>query len=173
MTKKSPPVTVAECTWLTKHPYKRQKKSNVPAPAPQAAALTAAPAPIPLVAVDKAVACAPVEKQSPPSSFISFSSSLRTAASSLSSDLAVFTTSFSSSLCIAASCLSTDVLHTGQNWHYVIEIFDVEMMEIQSGGCRQCDTCLANCDTLMVRIPPLACNCGRVNYLFFDQDGML
>jgi len=31
MTKKSPPVTVAERTWLTKkRPYKRQNKSNVP-----------------------------------------------------------------------------------------------------------------------------------------------
>ena len=51
-TKKSPPVTVAKRTWLTKRPYKRQKKSNAPAPIPQAAAPAAAPAPVPLVAVD-------------------------------------------------------------------------------------------------------------------------
>ena len=73
MTKKSSPVTVAERTWLTKRPYKRQKKSNVPAPAPQAAAPApqaaapaAAPAPIPLITVDNAAARAPVEKKSPP-----------------------------------------------------------------------------------------------------------
>ena len=54
-TKKPPPLTAAERTWLTKHPYnKRQKKSNVPAPVPQAAAPAAAPAPVPIVAVDKA-----------------------------------------------------------------------------------------------------------------------
>ena len=67
MTKKSSPVTVAERTWLTKRPYKRQKKSNdVPAPAPQAAAPAAAPTPIPLITVDNAAARAPVEKKSPP-----------------------------------------------------------------------------------------------------------
>ena len=48
-TKKPPPVTVAENTWLTKRPYKRQNKSNVPVPAPQAAAPATAPAPVPLV----------------------------------------------------------------------------------------------------------------------------
>ena len=54
MTNKSPPVTVTERTWFMKRPYKRQKKSNVPAPVPQAAAPAAAPAPVPIVAVDKA-----------------------------------------------------------------------------------------------------------------------
>jgi hypothetical protein len=67
MTKKSPPVTVTERTWLTKRPYKHQKKSNVPAPALQAAAPTEAPAPVPpLVTNNNAVAWAPVEKKSPP-----------------------------------------------------------------------------------------------------------
>ena len=67
MTKKSPPVTVTKRTWLTKRPYKRQRKSNVPAPAPQAASPTEAPAPVPpLVTADNAVARAPVEKKSPP-----------------------------------------------------------------------------------------------------------
>jgi hypothetical protein len=66
MTKKSPSVTAAERTWLTKPPYKRQKKSNVPVPAPQAEAPAAAPAPVPLVTADNAVARAPVEKKSPP-----------------------------------------------------------------------------------------------------------
>jgi hypothetical protein len=66
MTKKSPSVTAAERTWLTKPPYKRQKKSNVPVPAPQAKAPAAAPAPVPLVTADNAVAQAPVEKKSPP-----------------------------------------------------------------------------------------------------------
>ena len=65
-TKKSPLVNVSERTGLTKRPYKRQNKSNVPVPAPQAAAPAAAPAPIPLVTVDNAVASAPVEKKSPP-----------------------------------------------------------------------------------------------------------
>jgi hypothetical protein len=66
-TKKSPPVTVAKHTWLTKRPYnKHQKKSHVPAPVLQAAAPTAAPAPVPLVAVDKAAARAPVEMKPPP-----------------------------------------------------------------------------------------------------------
>jgi hypothetical protein len=66
MTKKSPSVTAAERTWLTKPPYKRQKKSNVPVPAPQTEAPAAAPAPVPLVTPDNAVAWAPVEKKSPP-----------------------------------------------------------------------------------------------------------
>jgi hypothetical protein len=66
-TKKSPPVNVAECTWLTKHPYKRLNKSNVPVLDAQAAAPAAAPAPVPLVTADNAVARAPVEKKSPPS----------------------------------------------------------------------------------------------------------
>ena len=65
-TKKLPPVTVAERTFLTKRPYRQQKKSPMPAPIPQAAAPTAASAPILLVAIDKAVACAPAEKKSPP-----------------------------------------------------------------------------------------------------------
>jgi hypothetical protein len=66
MTKKAPSITAAECTWLTKPPDKRQKKSNVPVPAPQAAAPAAVPAPVPLVTVDNAVARAPVAKNSPP-----------------------------------------------------------------------------------------------------------
>jgi hypothetical protein len=66
MTKKSPPVGVAEGTLLTKRPYKRQKKSNVPAPAPQAAVPAAALAPVPLIAIGKAAVRAPVEKKSPP-----------------------------------------------------------------------------------------------------------
>jgi hypothetical protein len=67
MTKKSPPVTVTERTWLTKRPYKRQKKSNMPAPAPQAAAPAEEPVPVPpLVTADNDVARAPVEKKSPP-----------------------------------------------------------------------------------------------------------
>ena len=64
--KEVPPITVAERTYLTKCPYKRQKKSPMPAPIPQAAAPAAVPAPVPLVAVNKAVARAPVEKKSPP-----------------------------------------------------------------------------------------------------------
>jgi hypothetical protein len=56
MTKKSPSVTAAERTWLTKPPDKRKKKSKVPVPAPQAAALTAVvPVPVPLVTVNNAV----------------------------------------------------------------------------------------------------------------------
>jgi hypothetical protein len=51
MTKKSPPVTAAERTWLTKPPYKRHKNSNVPVPTLQAAAPTAAPMPVPLVTI--------------------------------------------------------------------------------------------------------------------------
>jgi hypothetical protein len=66
-TKKSPPVNVAERTWLTKRPYKRQNKYNMPVLTPQAAALAAVPAPVPLVTANNAVACAPVENQSPPS----------------------------------------------------------------------------------------------------------
>jgi hypothetical protein len=66
MTKKPPSVTAAERTWLTKPPYKRQKKSYVPVPAPQAEAPTAAPAPVPLVTADNAVVRAPVGKKSPP-----------------------------------------------------------------------------------------------------------
>ena len=54
--KESPSVTAAERTWLTKRPYKRQKKANVPVPAP----------PVPLVAVDQAAASAPAEKKPPP-----------------------------------------------------------------------------------------------------------
>ena len=65
--KESPSVTATERTWLTKRPYKRQKKANnVPVPAPQAEAPAAAPAPVPLVAVDKAAASAPAEKKPPP-----------------------------------------------------------------------------------------------------------
>jgi hypothetical protein len=61
-TKKSLPVTVVERIWKTKRPYKRQKKSNVPAPAP-----TEAPAPVPpLFTADNAMARAPAEKKSPP-----------------------------------------------------------------------------------------------------------
>jgi hypothetical protein len=67
-TKKSLPVTAAECVWKTKRPYKqRQKKSDVPAPAPQAAAPAEAPAPVPpLFTADNAVARAPAEKKSHP-----------------------------------------------------------------------------------------------------------
>ena len=71
-TKKSPPVAVAKRTWLTKRPYKRQKKTlqpaAVPAPttAPQPAAVpapTAAPAPASLDGVDGAAARAPAKKK--------------------------------------------------------------------------------------------------------------
>jgi hypothetical protein len=58
--KKSPPVAVAERTWLTKRPYKRQKKTLQPAAVP---APTAAPAPASLVVNDGAVGRAPVEKK--------------------------------------------------------------------------------------------------------------
>ena len=61
-TKKSPPVAVAKCTWLTKRPYKRQKKTLQPAAVP---APTAAPAPASLVGVDGAVVRAPAEKKPP------------------------------------------------------------------------------------------------------------
>jgi hypothetical protein len=59
-TKKSPPVAVAKCTWLTKRPYKRQKKTLQPAVVP---APTAAPAPASLVVNDGAAARAPAEKK--------------------------------------------------------------------------------------------------------------
>ena len=55
-TKKSPPVAVAERTYLTKRPYKRQKKAVEPA---------AGPAPAPLVGVDGAAARTPAEKMLP------------------------------------------------------------------------------------------------------------
>ena len=55
-----PPVAVAEHIWLTKRPYKRQKKTLQPAVAP---APTAAPAPTSLVGVDEAAAGAPAEKK--------------------------------------------------------------------------------------------------------------
>jgi hypothetical protein len=61
-TKKSPPVAVAECTWLTKRPYKRQKKTLQP---DAVHAPTAAPAPASLVGVDGAAARAPTEKKPP------------------------------------------------------------------------------------------------------------
>jgi len=65
-TKNSPLVTVAKRTWRAKkRPYKRQRKSHVPAPVPQAAAPAAAPKLVPLIAIDKAAARAPVEKKSP------------------------------------------------------------------------------------------------------------
>ena len=62
--KKSPPVTVAERTYLTKRPYKCQKKAVEPAAAP---APTAAPAPAPLVGFNGAAATvhAPAEKKPP------------------------------------------------------------------------------------------------------------
>ncbi len=66
MPKKSPSVTASERTGLTKPPYKRQKKSDVPVPAPQAEASAAAPGPVPLVTADNVVARAPAEKKSPP-----------------------------------------------------------------------------------------------------------
>ena len=59
-TKKSPPLAVAECTWLTKRPYKRQKKTLQPAAAPVP---TAVPAPASLVGVDGAAARTPAEKK--------------------------------------------------------------------------------------------------------------
>ncbi len=59
-TKKSPPVAVAERTWLTKRPYKRQKKTLQPAAVP---APTAAPAPASLVVNYGAAARAPSEKK--------------------------------------------------------------------------------------------------------------
>jgi hypothetical protein len=59
-TKKSPPVAVAECIWLTKRPYKRQKKTLQP---PGAPATTAAPAPSSLVGVDGAAVRTPAEKK--------------------------------------------------------------------------------------------------------------
>ncbi len=61
-TKKSPPVAVAERTWLTKRPYKRQKKTLQPA---AVHAPTAAPAPASLVGADGAAARAPAEKKAP------------------------------------------------------------------------------------------------------------
>ena len=61
-TKKSPPVAVAERTWLTKRPYKRQKKTLQPA---AALAPTAVPAPASLVGVDGAAARAPAEMKPP------------------------------------------------------------------------------------------------------------
>ena len=63
-TKKSPPVAVTKRTYLTKGPYKRQKKAVETVAAP---ALTAAPAPTPLVGVHGAAARAPAEKKPPPS----------------------------------------------------------------------------------------------------------
>ncbi len=67
MPKKSPSVTAAErIGLLTKPPYKRQKKSDVPVPAPQAEASAAVPGPVPLVTTDNVVARAPAEKKSPP-----------------------------------------------------------------------------------------------------------
>ena len=59
-TKKSPPVAVADCTWLTKRPYKHQKKTLQPAAVP---ALTATPAPALLIGVDRAAAHEPVKKK--------------------------------------------------------------------------------------------------------------
>ncbi len=61
-TKKSPPIVVAERTYLTKRPYKCQKKAVEPAAGP---APTAAPAPAPLVRVDGAAARASAEKKPP------------------------------------------------------------------------------------------------------------
>ena len=76
----------------------------------------------------------------------------------------------SSQVCVLLHPASLQIaLHTGRNWHYAIEIFDVGMMKIQSGGFRQCETHLANC----FRIPPLICNCGGVNYLFCVQNKMI
>jgi hypothetical protein len=65
-TKKSPPVAVAKHTWLTKRPYKRQKKTLQPAAAP---APTAAPAPASLVGV-KGLRRAHLRRRSPPPSFL-------------------------------------------------------------------------------------------------------
>jgi hypothetical protein len=65
-TKKSPLVAVAERTWLTKRPYKRQKKTLQPAAVNgPTAAPTAAPAPASLVGLDRAAAHAPTEKKPP------------------------------------------------------------------------------------------------------------
>jgi hypothetical protein len=61
-TKKPPPVAVAKRTWLTKRPYKRQKKTLQPA---AVHAPTAAPTPASLVEVDGAAARAPAEKKPP------------------------------------------------------------------------------------------------------------
>ncbi len=61
-TKKSPPVAVAERTWLTKGPYKRLKKTLQPA---AVHVPTAVPAPASLVGVDGAAARAPAEKKPP------------------------------------------------------------------------------------------------------------
>ena len=61
-TKKSPPVAVTERTYLTKRPYKHQKKAVEPAAAP---APTAAPVPDPLVGFNGAAARAPAEKKPP------------------------------------------------------------------------------------------------------------
>ena len=58
--KEVPPVAVAECIWLTKRPYKRQKKTLQP---PGAPATTAAPAPSSLVGVDGAAVRTPAEKK--------------------------------------------------------------------------------------------------------------
>ena len=66
-TKKSPPIAVTKRTYLTKHPYKRQKKAAKPAAAP---GLAAAPAPAPLVEVNGAAVHAPLEKKPPPSPFL-------------------------------------------------------------------------------------------------------
>ena len=57
-TKKSPPIAVAKRTWLTKRPYKCQKKTRQPTAAPVP---TAAPAPASLVGVDGAAARSPAE----------------------------------------------------------------------------------------------------------------
>ena len=59
---RSPPVADAELTYLTKHPYKRQKKALQPTAAP---APTAAPVPASLVGVDGAAARTPAEKKPP------------------------------------------------------------------------------------------------------------
>jgi hypothetical protein len=60
------PVPVTERTYLTKHPYKRQKRAAKPDAVPAPAV---APAPAPLVGVDGAGTCAPAEKK-PPLSFL-------------------------------------------------------------------------------------------------------
>jgi hypothetical protein len=62
----------------------------------------------------------------------------------------------SSQVCLSLHPASLQIaLHTGQNWHYAIEIFDVGMMKIQSGGFGQHETHVDNCYKLIVRIPPL------------------
>ena len=71
-TKKPLPVTAAERIRKTKRPYKqRQKKSSVPAPDPQAAVPAEAPSLVPpLFTADNAMAQAPAEKKSPPTSLL-------------------------------------------------------------------------------------------------------